>query len=289
MRSGSKGNADDLGLQDMDKNGLTTTIEAKDFGAYGKKYVWDSDVENGTDLVIQGNTSNEWPSEIRKTVRLDIVSENGEERNYESVLSQMNGAANRERSRSNSMRSHRIGGSRDLGRSPVQGPTRAHARQTSAGSGLPWGNLKVPKPALTNLVMRPGLNGSQSSLGAAKPQGIPRSNVKGSQASLGRGNENQLTSANSVQAQELQRESTNGGRFSLSSSSKVRNDADLTQLQTQGLPRGNMNGSQASHANPARGKPSSNGNGSAASASQRISHIYQGSERGVIRDWRGES
>lgn len=302
MRSGSRGNTDDMGLQDMDKSGLTTTVEAKNFGIYGNNYIWDNDVENGTDLVIQGNTSNEWPSEIRKTIRLDIVSENGEEENYGSVLSQMSGAERRERSRSNSMRSHKMEGSGDLRRPLVQGLTRAHVRKSSAGSGVTWGNSKAPQPALTNLAMRPASKGNQSSLGVLKPHGILRSNVNASQASLGREHGSWSTPFYSNQDQGPPRESVNGSQSTLVNSSKMGNNGDLSQLQTHGLPKANPNGSQASLDSLATGKLNNNGNGSdspvslghmtrgsGANASRRISHIYQGSDGGVIREWRGES
>jgi hypothetical protein len=336
MRSGSRGNTDDMGLQDMDKSGFTTIVEAKDFGT--QKQAWDDDLENGTDLVIQGNTSNEWPTEIRKTIRLDIVSENGAEDDYASMVAKMTGSdiGRRERSRSGSARSHKMGGSigssRDLGRPPIQGLPRAHLRQKSKeimSVEQQRRNANSAQPLSANPMIRPSLNGSQSSLKTSnKSSGLPRPAMNRSQTSLGSpitgpSNGSQSNLVGSTQSQGLPRSNLSSSQLSLvrpssgGTQGNGRRKASLGsgfQIQTQGLPNGSRHGSQSSLASPSRGRhlsggvapdspyslgnltranvagsPNGKGNGDRVSVGRRISHIYQTSEGGGIRDWNGES
>ncbi len=97
MRSGSRGGVDELALQTMDKNGVTTIVEAKEegynsglIGNRSKERIQSRDertrVSNeDDDLVIQGNISSERPSGILKTVQMEIFSEHGDQGEHGSI------------------------------------------------------------------------------------------------------------------------------------------------------------------------------------------------------------
>jgi len=258
MRSGSRGNTDDLALQGMDKSGLTTVVEANDYGT--TKNGWGEDIENGTDLVIQGNTSNEWPAEIRKTVRLDIVSENGDEDKYASIMMKMNAATTRpdSRGRSGSARGHKmggsIGGSRDLGKlQELQGLPRAHTRQPSLGY-TGGSTQRVINNAATPVypAMRPTSSNQTSLRARPQTQSLPRPTMNNSQVGprdaspareKGHGNHSR-TSLGHIQTQDHSRSNMNGSQVSQGSVSSERgqlhghsrgHSSFGHQIQTQGV------------------------------------------------------